>query len=187
MPSQEWLDANDIGYNYLKPNAFRLTFHNIPKVSYFCQSVSIPGLTLGATKQPTKFYDVPVVGDKLVYDNVNITFIIDDELKNWLELMGWIEGIGFPDSHQQFNDLRKSGTQKSLSTKLTRWNEESGLYSDATLNVLTAKNNVFMQISFQDMFPIGLSNIEFNATNNEINYAVATATFDYKNFEVSLL
>lgn len=187
MPNQLWIDANDIGYNYLKPNAFRMVFHNIPKVSYFCQSVTIPGVQLGETKQANKFYDVPVVGDKLTYDSSSIRFIIDDQMKNWLELMGWIEGIGFPDSHEQFNALRRSGTQKTLAPKLTKLNEESGIYSDATLTVLTAKNNPFMQISFEDMFPISVSSIEFDAAISGIEYATATAVFSFKNYTVTVL
>lgn len=187
MPNQDWIDANDIGYNYLKPNAFRMTFHNIPKVSYFCQSAQIPGVSLGSAVQPNKFYDVPIVGDKLTYEHLVITFIIDDQLKNWQELTRWIEGIGFPDSHKQFNDLRLSAAQKPLSVVTTPLNEESGVYSDGTLMVLTSKNNPFMMFTISDMYPISLSSINFESTVNDIQYATATAAFAYKDLKFTIL
>jgi hypothetical protein len=187
MASQEWIDANDIGYNYLKPNAFRMNFHNIPKVSYFCQTATIPGVSLGSAVQPNRYLDVPIVGDKLVYDHLQIRFIVDDQLKNWQELITWIEGIGFPDSNSQFNDLRKSGAQKTLSTQLTEFNEESGVYADATLTILTAKNNPYMMFTFEDLYPIAVSSIDFESTIGDIQYATASATFAYKGSSFVLL
>jgi len=187
MANDLWLEANDIGYDYLKPNSYRMIFHNIPKVSYFCQTATIPGVNLGSATQPTKFLDVPVVGDKLVYDPVTIQFIIDAEMKNWQELHTWITGIGFPNDHQEFNDLRASGTQKSLSQKLTKLNEESGVYADATLTILTAKSNPYMTVTFSDIYPIALSAIQMDATITEVNYLTCNATFMYKAFSYYIL
>lgn len=188
MANDLWIESHDIGYNYLKPNSFRMSFHNIPKVSYFCQLANIPGLNTAFAEQATPFLDVPVVPDKLVYDPLTIRFIIDDQLKNWAELHEWITGIAFPNTRSEFNDLRASGTQKSLSTKLTKYNEESGIYADGTLTILTAKNNPFMSVYFKDMFPISLSSIEMDSTlANDIQYLTATATFKFKSFAYTVL
>jgi hypothetical protein len=83
MPSPNWVAAHDIGNNYLKPHGYRLSFHNIPKVSYLCKSANIPGISVPNPSQPTPFYDVPVVGEKPIREDLNITFIVDMDMKNY--------------------------------------------------------------------------------------------------------
>lgn len=187
MPNTNWIEANDIGYNYLKPNGFRLVFHNIPKVSFFCQSSNLPGIIGGRTTQMTPFRDMFVVGDKVEYEDFQITFIIDSEMKNYNELALWMKGIYFPDTRSQFISLRSSGKHDLLSSAVTPYNEESGIYSDATMFILTPKDNPQIQVSFHQMAPITLSGVPFVSTINDIDYMVANATFGYKNFAFEYL
>lgn len=183
---QTWIDETDIGYDYVKPNGFRMSFHNLPKVSYFCQTANIPGFTMNPAMFPTPFHDLPISGDKGAFEQLRITFIIDAELRNFIELRNWITGIAFPDSNQQFIDLRNSGVNKPL-FKLNKFNEETGLYTDATLVVLTGKNNPYALLSFNDIFPIAISGMDFASTIGDIQYLVASATFEYKTYTVEIL
>jgi len=187
MPNQEWLDANEVEYDYLKPNSFRMSFHNIPKVSYFCQSVNLPGFTAGHTVLPTPFHDLPIAGDKGEFEPLSITFLIDSKLKNFLELRNWLIGIAFPDSYQEFIDLRTKNNNKSLTQKVGKYDNESGLYADATLMILTNKNNPHSMVTFNDIFPISLSGQQFASDVTDVPAMVATAVFQYKTYSVTLL
>lgn len=188
MASQEWIDAHDIQYDLLKPNAFRLAFHNLPKVSYFCQTCNFPGLSAsGNPELPTKLMNIPLSFDKLIKDDLTITFLIDAELKNYMELYNWIRGIGFPNSNEEFIAWRADGKNKRYVQNHTPLNEESGLYADATLTLLSPLNNPQISIRFKDIFPVSISGLPFDSAISDINYFTATSTFKYQTFEIEVL
>lgn len=192
MTNTNWIIDHDIGYDYVKPNGFRMLFNSMPHVSYFCQSANIPGFDGGSATFPTPFQDIPISGDKGIFEPLKITFIIDAKLLNFIELRNWLVGMNFPDSNQQFIDYKTANTNNSLLTHPRTINgiiaaDETGLYTDATLTILTAKNNAFALLLFHDIFPRSLSSVELETTVTGIEYLVASATFSYQTYTVELL
>ena len=55
--------------------------------------------------------------------------------------------------------------------------------SDATLIVLSSKNNPVVEVRFKDLFPLSLTGLSYNQQETDINYLTATVTFDYLNYE----
>ena len=55
-----------------------------------------------------------------------------------------------------------------------------GMFSDATLIILSNKNNPIVQVNYADIFPTSLSALEFNQNATDVEYLQATATFEYK-------
>jgi len=89
-------------YDYLRPNAFRFSLKDLPKVSFTCQSANLPDLQLGYAVQNTPFVDLPTVGDKINFGEFTIRFIVAEDMRNYLELYRWIIGLGFPKDYSQF-------------------------------------------------------------------------------------
>ena len=58
-------------------------------------------------------------------------------------------------------------------------------YGDATLQILTSNFQVNSQINFQDLFPVSLSGLQFDATAGDVQYLTAEAVFKYKIFTVT--
>ena len=83
-------------YDYASPNQWRIRFDRLPLVTWFCTNANIPGITLGEAQFPTPMSDMPISGDKLTFDTLNIQFIVDEELKNYREIWEWLVCIGFP-------------------------------------------------------------------------------------------
>ena len=50
---------------FLSPLGFTMKVKNIPNVSYFVQSVSIPTISLNIAEIPTPFQRLPIQGTKL--------------------------------------------------------------------------------------------------------------------------
>jgi hypothetical protein len=186
MVSQAWIDAQPKTYDYLRVNAYRLVIHPLPKVSYFAQKANLPGISLGVAKQSTPLHDLPIAGDKLEYGQFSLTFMVSEDMENWAELYSWIQGLGFPDTHEQFLELRQSGQMKRLSTSISPFNEESGIYADATLFLLDAANNTKLSFNFVDLFPVALSDMEMDSGVDEMSYLKCTATFLYKGLSVDI-
>jgi hypothetical protein len=86
--------------NFLSPVGFRFTLAKEPKVAFFSNSVRIPEITLGTTIQPSYLKDVDVPGDKLTYGDFSLSFLVDENLVNYMAIHNWITGLGYPESTQ---------------------------------------------------------------------------------------
>ena len=116
-------------------------------------------MVLGTALQPTPFSDIPIEGEKLTFDQLNISFLVDEDLQNYQEIYSWLLSMGFPDNFTQFTSLKsppvssatdsiKSDmdimihTNKSRSTNtLTLYNNLPLLKND-TNNIIVYKNDL---------------------------------------------
>ena len=180
--------------DYASPTQFKFTISQLPKVEFFTTAANIPGISLGQASQPTPLKDIPIPGDKLEYDNLNITFLVDENLENYREIHGWMTGLGFPKDTSQFRALQGASADRYPTTSDVGLNKElgqikkavqddGGLYSDATLFVLSSKNNANLEIRFRDIYPISLSGLDYNQQETDIQYLTASVTFAYKIYE----
>ena len=60
-------------------------------------------------------------------------------------------------------------------------------YSDATLLIYNSSFNEIAKVNFKDVFPVGLSAVNFDATKEDIEYATATATFKYSIYDIEVI
>lgn len=164
--------------NYLSPLGFKFTLRRLPTVNYFCQSVDIPAISMTPINTPTPVGTLVRPGDKLVYDPLTITFRVDEDMKNYIEMVNWLEGLGHPTSLQQTRDLSKL-SPISLQTSI---GSMQTIVSDATLTILTSHKNPGLNAFFSDAFPTSLSALRFNSMANDVDYLEATATFSYRKY-----
>lgn len=177
------LTRNPTNKSLLQTNKFKLNFGAIPAITYFCQTVNLPGLSLNEITRDTPFIDLFVPGEKLSYETLNITFLLDEDLMSWMQLHNWIRAITFPTEFDEFKDLDRLS---QVSANRAR----AGLkpqYSDATVTVYTNKNNPNIRINFKDVFPTSLSSIVFNATDTADNIATADASFRFSYYNIETI
>jgi hypothetical protein len=155
--------------NFLSPAGFKFTTTRAPKADFFSQSATIPGINLGTAVQSNYLRDLPVPGDKLVFNDFDLTFFVDENLENYLEIERWMRGLGYPESLGEAIPL------------------DFNAYSDGTLLIFNSNFNNTAKVDFYDMFPVSLTPISFTAQETDINYIMATATFKYTIFNVESL
>lgn len=160
--------------NFLSPLGFKFTIYKTPGVNYFVQAASIPTLSLGRIEQGTPFSRFKLPGDKLDYSDLNITFRVDEELRNYYELYNWMTLLGKPENFDQY---------KSISTAETG----EGTQSDATLIVLSSSKNPILEVNFKNIYPISLSELQFNTQLTDVDYIDVVATFAYDTFTIRYL
>jgi hypothetical protein len=179
--------------DYASPTQFKFGIHQLPKVEFFTLSANVPGISASVVTRATPFKDIPIVGDKLTYDNLSITFQVDEYLENYVSLHNWMKGIGFPTDRQEFRTFRDvtSNTPASGKTPPTdlvgKAIPDKALYSDAYLMVLSNKNNAIVEVNFQNIFPVSLGALEFTQSVTDIEYMTATAEFAYQIYEINTL
>ena len=92
--------------DYASPTQFRFGINQLPKVEFFTVAANLPGISAGTVTQATPFKDIPLMGEKMEYENLSISFIVDEYLENYISLHNWMVGIGFPENREQFRTFR---------------------------------------------------------------------------------
>ena len=95
--------------NYLSPTGFRFLLKRSPGVAFFCNQANIPSLDLGIAVQTSYLKDIDRPGEKIKFGDLTLRFLVDEDLKNYMELQNWIRGLGFPEKLEQFEQLSKGG------------------------------------------------------------------------------
>ena len=180
--------------DYASPIQFRFKMTKLPKVEFFVQTANIPGISLGTATAVTPLYDYPIPGDKINYQTLDISFLVDENLNNYKELHDWISGLGFPKNHQQFADLQATGADRfpgSSASSVALGNKrtatplaEGGTYTDATLTVLSSKNIAKTEIRFQNVYPITLGALSYDIKASDVDYITVQASFNYLNYDI---
>ena len=165
--------------NFLAPTGFKFTLKRSPAAAFFCNQANIPSMDLGVATQPTYLRDIPTPGDKIEFGDLSIRFLVDEDLVNYMELQKWIRGLGFPDSLKDFADLEKEAVIKPRFA-----NRGDNIYSDGTLQILSSNLVAKFNVNFKDLFPVSLSTITFDATDTDVEYFTAEATFKYTIYNI---
>ena len=163
-------DSQPTNLNQLNVVSFDVSFSRMTTVQYFCQRVSLPTVVLGETNEPSPFMNLPLEGDTLTFEALSLSFIVDEDLQNYIEIYNWLTALGFPRDYSQFAILQEpSAASKTLSK-----------YSDLSLVVHTNKSNPNYKIKFTDVFPTSISSIQFDATPTGMDPIVVDATFNFR-------
>ena len=181
--------------DYASPTQFKFSINQLPKVEFFTTTANIPDLTLADVVIPTPFKQIPVLGQNLTYGNLSLTFIVDEFLENYRELHEWLIGIGFPKSRKQFTEFRSNTSNTGSTTSTPKVDmgavgktvADASMFSDATLTVLSNKNNPIVEARFKDMYPVSLGALEFNQQSTDVEYMTVQADFTYQIYEIHAL
>ena len=179
--------------DYASPVQFRFKCSKLPTVEFFCQTANIPGIGLGEVEVETPLKSIPFPGDKVTYQDLAISFLVDENLNNYKEIHDWIIGLGAPQNHTQFADLQAAGADRypgSTSgaivpeTNIAVPLSEGGTYSDATLTVLNSKNIAVTEIRFHNIYPTSLGALSYNVQASDVNYLQSNVDFSYMYYEI---
>ena len=156
--------------NFLSNVAFKFNLAKFPKVDFFSNSARIPELNLELTRQPSYLKNIDIPGERLTYGDLTLRFLVDENMENYISVYTWLKGLGFPESTKEFKDLTtdKDGQRDSKEA-----------FCDGTLRILNSNYREVAQVKFRDLFPTSLTSLDFDATNTDIQYFTAEATFKY--------
>jgi len=176
VPSSGALNDQPDNPNFLSPLGFNFSIKKLPNTNYFVQSVNVPSVQMGDAIMPTPFVNIPTIGDRITYAEFQVSFKVDEDLRNYIELYDWMVQLGFPESFDQAKNIYGTGTSVDFRV--------DGPYSDATLTILNSAMRPNLEVLFEDAYPISLSDLQFSATAPSVDYIECQATFRYKLFRI---
>ena len=180
--------------DYASPIQFKFTCIKLPMVEFFCQTASVPGITLGTANMETPLNEIPIPGDKISWQDLNVSFLVDENLNNYKELHDWMIGLGFPKTHTQYADLIAAGMDRfptqdagvgtNPDTVVPQTVDDGASYSDATMTILNSKNIAKTEIRFHNVYPTQLGALQYDIKASDVDYLTVNATFNYMYYEI---
>lgn len=162
--------------SFLSPIGFKFACNRLPHVNYFCTAATIPDISLGdTTTVENPFVKLPVPGDKLTFGRLDLTFRVDEDMKNFKEIYDWLIALGYPDNFSQRGAIGR--TTDSVGS----------IYSDGSLVITSSNMQPNIEIKFTDMYPSSLTSLEFDVENTDIEYLKATVSFAYRKYDLSTI
>jgi|688.fasta_scaffold05675_1 hypothetical protein len=146
--------------NTLQPSKYSVSFPEISDTIYFCQKINLPGVQLTEMPHVTPNLDLYVPGTKMIYETLEMQFIVNEDLSSWLAIHNWIRGIS---------------TDMGYRTKPR---------VQAILTIYSNQNNPKMRIKYADVFPLSLGEIEFDTTTDNEHHLISNATFRFNYFDI---
>lgn len=158
--------------NFLSPINFKFVLKRAPHINFFIQKINIPGISLPSIEVNNPLIRVPYSGDHLIYEELTITFKVDEEFKNYMEISNWLTSAGKRD-YDRYGDI----AQKSVISG-------EGIYSDISVSILNSHRMPNYEIVYRDAIPISISSIDFDVTADDVDYVAASASFRYISFDI---
>ena len=156
--------------NFLSGVAFKFNLTKFPKVDFFSNSARIPELNLELTRQPSYLKNIDVPGERLTYGDLTLRFLVDENMENYLAVYNWLTGLGFPETTKEFKDL---------TTDKDNQRDPKEAFCDGSLRILNSNYREVAKVKFNDLFPVSLTSLDFDATNTDVQYFTAEASFKY--------
>ena len=156
--------------NFLSGVGFKFNLTKFPKVDFFSNSARIPELNLELTRQPSYLKNIDVPGERLTYGDLTLRFLVDENMENYISIYTWLKGLGFPETTREFKDL---------TTDKDGQRDPKEAFCDGTLRILNSNYREVAKVKFNDLFPTSLTSLDFDATNTDIQFFTAEATFKY--------
>lgn len=158
--------------NFLSQLGFVFSVHKLPSVNFFVTRAIVPGFSLTPATVKTPFSTLHYSPDKMEYNQLAITFKVDEDMTNWIEMYNWCLGVGFPQTFDQYKNLAALNDMGD------------GIYSDGNLTILTSEYNPNIRFHFKSLVPTGMTDLDFTTQGTDVDYIEATVNFAYTYYTV---
>ena len=164
--------------NTLQSNSFAMAVSKLPSLSPFVNGVSLPGMVMGEVQLGTPFADRRVPGDKLIFAVLTISFLVDEDMQNWMECYDWMTSLGYPESFAQYGAINRIADKRSSLSG-------NDVYSDGTLITHNNSGKAIKKVEFVDLFPIALGEIPLSTGDTAGDPIISTIDLQYTYYTVN--
>ena len=164
--SAEWYKEQPSNRNFLNPIGYLLKLERFEGTDFFCQSANIPDVNMPVTEVASPFRNLPIIpGGGVSFGDFTVRFIVDEDLKNYYSIHNWMRDNGNAD-------------------KMQRDTANADIFTRGLLHIVTSQYNPAFIVEFQQLFPVSLSGLSFDATISDVEYITAEVTFKHQEFYI---
>lgn len=149
--------------NLARENKYQFFMQDLPILSNLVQSIDIEALALNEVPVNTPYLDIPKQGEKIVYGNFDVMYLVDENMDAYTEVYNYMNAMCGVYSIRE--ERREFDFQASV------------LVYDNSLS------KIVRTIKFEDCFPILLGNLAFDNTGSDPKQS--SVTFTYSSFSIT--
>jgi hypothetical protein len=151
--------------DYALENRFKLNFakDEFKDLHRSIINSNLPGINLGTIIHQTPIKPLFLPGDTIEFNQLTVNFSLEEDYANYITILKWIL-------------TNKNSQQLDSEIKVT----------DVSMDILNNKFNPIFGIKLEDVFPINLSDIDYNVTNSDIQVPTFSVSFVVNNMELDL-
>lgn len=142
--------------------SFVFRFEKSPELTYGTQSVTFPGISVGQIAVNHKNYKGYVPDNVVDYEDLTITFIVDENFKNYNFIY-----------------------QRMLENKFAQHSEIATVFDELHVFRLGSNKQPISDVVFHMAFCTNLSSFEYNVGVTDDDAIQCTATFKYQTFTIN--
>lgn len=162
--SAEWYKEQPSNRNFLNPIGYLLKLEKFEGVDFFCQAANVPDVSMPTTEVASPFRNLPIIpGGGVRFGDFSVRFIVDEDLRNYYSIHKWMRDVGNSD-------------------EMKRTTSKDDMLTLGQLHIVTSQYNPAFIVEFRDLFPVSLSNLQFDATISDVEYITAEVTFKHQQF-----
>lgn len=169
MANQSTITSTPDNTSFLQTTRFTFIIPKLPFLKYFCQTVLLPGVSTTEVTVATPFADTYRHGDKLTFDPLSVTTLVDEDLRVFEETYQWLAFLTKP---EKFNMYKEKFSEK---------------YYDGILTVNTNANLPNIRVKFRNCHPVTLGSVQFATTDTADITPVFDVTFRYDIYQIDRL
>jgi hypothetical protein len=148
-------DGSSLNYDGIASINFRLSFMKLPFTEMFIQEFTFPGISLSVVEQPSTYVAFGHPGEKIAYEPLVCTFLVDKNLKNYKEITEWMKRITTMSGREQEDEYENPVLSMGSSTSAR----------------------------FYNAFPTSISGLQFRSNEQDMIYLTSNITFKYDYYE----
>lgn len=155
--------------NYLSGNRAVMTIAELPDTSFNIRNFQLPSIQLPSAEHPSPYFNRPEYGDKVLWESLEVEFIVLEDMSNWLQAYSWINMVGSP----------RERTKEFAKTPFK--------YSDATVTLYSSHGNPIVRYKFIECVPTVLGGVQFTEELQETSTVTSYLTMEYLRYDIEVL
>lgn len=161
------------------PNNHVLHISRMPHLSFVIQESALPGFSANPARVMTPGLMMRASADRLTYDPLTVTFLVDEDFRAHRELHRWLNGTTGGEDRtvltQQFVDDHEQYFWEQPDRAFDRM-----AATHAGMTIVNGAKTPILRILFYNVHLLNVGPVQFTITNPDTNMVMtSTATFEY--------
>lgn len=148
-----------MNYSQATISNYKLEIPKFKEVNYFIQNTSLPSVNMSGVDSAYQANQIQIPSNRIDYDPLSITFIVDEDLANYLTIFRWMQDI----------------SRKESAFDLT---------TDIVLHFLNTNKQIIRTATFYNGFPMTLGELSYDTSVADTTPLMCNAMFKYQYFEI---
>jgi len=136
--------------------------HRNNPLELHCTGVTMPGMSGGITELAAPMRSLPQPGGSIMFDDLYLTFLVSEDLREWIYLFNWI---------------RENNCGSSVAMY--------PYYSQVELTILTNKFNPLLSFTFHNCFPYVLGVVDLSTETANIETLSSNVSLKFTDYTLN--